>query len=711
MPNQDTLTRWNQEIITQICRVACLNGDRLQSHCREEDHKKRVEETFSGPRFGKNFCRLQDYIACPWRREPLIGLQYIIQLFPEDDHPDAFKCTLCKKIGSLFFIISHLRSFNHRIRYLSKMYEHLFPLYSKHLSFNVKKRIVKTRSAEVEHQERALDFDVRKSCTSRVGVKNDFWKYNVKMQEKLEDSKKLSAYEAKKENILKYMEAFVIASSEEAALAQNFAEDLEAAVDVFCLNTKSRHDYVSKYEREKNLESKERKYKRHSGILEKNREQKPKHARAVLPKPKHEVNPDPKSKPEHRDYKSSKRRSVWNENEPIQSPSTYSCKDTVVHRSDELSAKKEPGTKKQARNASTDILPMFTFSIGSESNPSASGSQQEQHVPFATSSVTEQSILSSENLDETIEKICRTTEVSWGVSQEYRSKRFKQNSTDIAKWESLFTDHHPRMTDFKFSWGNKSPSFNNSEISSADEKKIKNRRASLEALSTFTLFSSNSQLGSATSPFLSKFKTAHRVCEEKGDRHDEANDQESPSSASSNLVNFNVTMTHISNDIPMPSDPEQHDGECNPIHRVSINTGLVEDFDKPIKPHQNSDFKINHDDSSNMNADVARTDRSNQEHSTHSVQNSDLETCVSGHSGTKTDTHDSPSSSSDSTSPSSRSHDSGRHLSPEVLQLFKGKDTDSIIRILRTLTPFYPALKELNLEIFAEVLSETGAIH
>ncbi|XP_072008991.1 uncharacterized protein [Engystomops pustulosus] len=49
-------------------------------------------------------------------------------------------------------------------------------------------------------------------------------------------------------------------------------------------------------------------------------------------------------------------------------------------------------------------------------------------------------------------------------------------------------------------------------------------------------------------------------------------------------------------------------------------------------------------------------------------------------------------------------------LSPDILQLLKGKDAHTVTNILRTLSPFYPALQEVNLEILAQVLVNTGAL-
>ncbi|XP_066435338.1 uncharacterized protein [Eleutherodactylus coqui] len=61
----------------------------------------------------------------------------------------------------------------------------------------------------------------------------------------------------------------------------------------------------------------------------------------------------------------------------------------------------------------------------------------------------------------------------------------------------------------------------------------------------------------------------------------------------------------------------------------------------------------------------------------------------------------------------SSSHTQGntsKTLSPDILHLLKGKDANTVTNILRTLSPFYPALQDVNLEILAQVLVNTGAL-
>ncbi|XP_053570342.1 uncharacterized protein LOC128660490 [Bombina bombina] len=63
---------------------------------------------------------------------------------------------------------------------------------------------------------------------------------------------------------------------------------------------------------------------------------------------------------------------------------------------------------------------------------------------------------------------------------------------------------------------------------------------------------------------------------------------------------------------------------------------------------------------------------------------------------------------SESNSPGTQPKSKG--LSPDILKLLKGKDLDNVIKILTTLSPFYPALQDVNIEMFAQVLFHTGAL-
>ncbi|XP_040289890.1 uncharacterized protein LOC121002504 [Bufo bufo] len=86
----------------------------------------------------------------------------------------------------------------------------------------------------------------------------------------------------------------------------------------------------------------------------------------------------------------------------------------------------------------------------------------------------------------------------------------------------------------------------------------------------------------------------------------------------------------------------------------------------------------------------------------------DRNTAVPGLSSSTSDSSHEPSSEKPASSHSQGK--TSKTLSPDILQLLKGKDANTVTNILRTLSPFYPALQEVNLEILAQVLVNTGVL-
>lgn len=664
--------REKKSYFCKFCHVACLNSDGLRSHYKEEEHKE-MEDAYYGRKHGKPFYScLQDYITNPMRNEPLIGLQYIIQLYSEVDCKDAFKCTLCKVIGHLYFIMKHIESFKHRKNYLSMEYKHLLPLFTKRQSFYDKNWAVREHAIKVEQQERTLAVNDSKSCTSRIGVKSDFWKYNIKRQEKLEEyNKKLSLFETQKQNVLQYMETLVITSPEEAALVQNLTEELEAAVNVFNLNTKPKHE--KSYKRLQSTEGSGGRYSRYSDLYH------------------------------------SKIRSIWYDKEHKPSSSS-SRNDEVQSISDKHSATEEGRTRKRSRSrsASKDMLLRVTFSTGSENEAKNANPQEEQQESLTACPVKEQ-VVSSSHLSETTIATWSNPNVNTDLFQEIRAKRKRKYSTDVAKWESLFASNRPERSPSFFSPGPKSPSLNNTEVFPSVEKKENTRRASLDALSAFTLFSqeehepglascqpSSDTFSSLQSPGFKPYKG--NVFQDKGPQHKpkQVGDKDEELPCSSNAVCNEAGATNV---VVMHTEPGQHDDddddECKWIPHVT-NT-------------QNSKAETSCHQLSDVNANVPQAPKSSSVLDA-SSEFSGFKACGSRHLDTKTDSQDADPNVLSNTLPSGSFHASGRQLSPEVLQLFKGKDSDSIVNILKTLSPFYPALQELDLEAFAKVLSKTGAI-
>ncbi|XP_073534664.1 uncharacterized protein [Phyllobates terribilis] len=681
----------------KVCQVACLNSSGLYQHYKDEEHKKMEDayyghirlnssssknactffftssETFLphlilGQKYGKySYDSLQDYISCLSRKEPLIGLQYIIQLYREVDCEDAFKCSLCKEIGPLYFIIKHIEGIRHRMTYLSCAYKHLFPLYPKRrMSFYDRCWAVREHAINVEIEERAISVIDSKSCNSRIGVKNDFWKYNLKRQEKLDEyKKKLSASEIQKNNILKYMETLVITTPAEFTLVLDLTEELQAAVNVFNQNTKPRQEKSYKREREQSTDPHEGKYSRS-------------------------------------DFSRSKKRSIWYEK-----GSRPSSKDEVRSVSNKYSVTEEGRERKRSRSASKDMLLKVTFSTGSENE--AKNENVQEHIDSPTPHPDKEKVGASNNFSETTSSYCEWTNVNTDRVQEIRAKRIRKLSTDVAKWESLFANHRPESSLSAFSCGPKPTPLNEAEVPLSVEKNKNTRRDSLDALSTYTLFSQEEyEHGSAGCPLSSDtlsslqspgFKSCQslgimgNVFKDRGPHHKlkQFGDKDQELPCTSNTI-FNETLDVI----VMHTEPEQHADKFKWISHVT-------------KSNQNSEAVSSCNQLFDGIANVTQAPKSSHILDA-SSEYSEFKACGSRLLETQTDSQDADSNVLGNTSTTGTVHASGRQLSPEVLQLFKGKDANHIVHMLEKLSPFYPALQELDLEVFAEALSKTGAI-
>ncbi|KAM3928955.1 uncharacterized protein RB166_006787 isoform 2-T2 [Leptodactylus fuscus] len=622
-----------------------------------------MQDAFYGRKYGKYFYScLQDYILCPLRKEPLIGLQYIVQLYPEVDSEDAFECTLCKMIGPLYFIMKHIESYKHRMNYLSITYKQLLPLFSKQKSYYERTLAVREHAIKVEQQEKTFSVKDSKSCASQIGVKSDFWEYNLRRQEKLEKYKeKHSAYETQKKNILQYMETLVITSPEEAALVQNLTEELEAALNVYSLKVKPK---CEKYYKSGHGRSPEGEHSRHS------------------------------------DLSCSKQRSIWYEKK-IKSLSSSACKGEVQSTSDEYSVTEQDSTRKRSRSASEDMLLKVTFSTGSENKANTANIEQDQQRLPGADPVKDQSAESNDKRSWTSQTMNHNLNASSDLIQKIQAKRFRKQSTDVAKWESLFANNRPETRRSIFSWSPKSSSLDTSEASPSNEIS-QTRRASLDALATFTLFSQEGhEYASASSqPHSDIFSSLRKpdfkqsdVPQNRGLQHErkqmENTDQELPCT-SNTVCNEVWTIDNIN------TGPKQQCDDYNLIPQVT-------------KVNLNSEAETSCDQLSDVNLNVAQAPELSHICDA-SSEYFDLKAYGNGNVDTKNDSHDADSSHLDDTLTSGMLHVSGRQLSPEVLQLFKGKDTTSIVNILKTLSPFYPALQELDLEVFAKGLSKNGAI-
>ncbi|XP_053323470.1 uncharacterized protein LOC128497435 isoform X2 [Spea bombifrons] len=218
-------------IFCEVCKVACVSEDGLHLHNESERHKRMEEFTFGGNMFYKS---LEDFIACPTRKEPVIGLQYLMQQHPNQNHPKAFMCSMCEKVGKLSHMIKHLKSYRHRLNYMGRHYKDLFPLFKKYTPYYKRELKVRDHASEIERKEASSKTQVK----SQEGeIKNDYLKYLVKRHKELNTwNKKAFILNEHKKQVLQFMETFAVASQKEATWVQKLAEDMEDAMRVFRLN-------------------------------------------------------------------------------------------------------------------------------------------------------------------------------------------------------------------------------------------------------------------------------------------------------------------------------------------------------------------------------------------------------------------------------------------------------------------------------------------
>uniref|UniRef100_A0A803KA31 Uncharacterized LOC100145148 n=1 Tax=Xenopus tropicalis TaxID=8364 RepID=A0A803KA31_XENTR len=540
------------------------------------------------------YINLEDYVLCRKRKEPLIGLQYIVQMNSDVRSETAFQCNLCLKKGPLYCIMQHLKSFKHRLNYIRQKYDHILPLYGKNTPFYEQELILREQAKEIEQSEGSNKMKISINLTATGVYKDDFWKYNLIRHQKMSALKEKILHLAdQQEAVLKYLDSFTIRSQEEANIVQDLTNKLEAAVQVFNQYTKqSRTETSDSYKKNKKHEYKDKEY------------------------------------PENKGHKRRKRKSPWKENQTYFA-AIASCSDEVLKPdSDGNSATAEECKESsKALRSSMDILSSFTLF-----SDAASG---------------------------------------------YRN----------TKWESLFANDassQKPLTPFK--WGSKlTSSFDSTNINPADEQS--KRRASTELLSSFTLFN-------------------------RGNSTDQThNSDPSWTRLSSPPSEDNSSNSHKGKDNCKEKDLEDNEDYCAADSSCSVTC----DMDAYVTPVKDQIYvSVTHSNLSNPLGDIDMTKKPNQitagqsadfqlerDEKTETEQDLCKKSCAQ-----YLDIEDATTS----TPQANIAHTESTPLTPELLQLLKGKDVNLITETLKTISPFYPALQKVNLEELAKVISETGAL-
>ncbi|NP_001120123.1 uncharacterized protein LOC100145148 [Xenopus tropicalis] len=540
------------------------------------------------------YINLEDYVLCRKRKEPLIGLQYIVQMNSDVRSETAFQCNLCLKKGPLYCIMQHLKSFKHRLNYIRQKYDHILPLYGKNTPFYEQELILREQAKEIEQSEGSNKMKISINLTATGVYKDDFWKYNLIRHQKMSALKEKILHLAdQQEAVLKYLDSFTIRSQEEANIVQDLTNKLEAAVQVFNQYTKqSRTETSDSYKKNKKHEYKDKEY------------------------------------PENKEFKSETRKAIQD-------------KQYLAHCS--------------------------SVSVSEEFKESSFDTRE---APEADDE-NKNSVKTSEQIQSRPAWVCRTK------STGYRN----------TKWESLFANDassQKPLTPFK--WGSKlTSSFDSTNINPADEQS--KRRASTELLSSFTLFN-------------------------RGNSTDQThNSDPSWTRLSSPPSEDNSSNSHKGKDNCKEKDLEDNEDYCAADSSCSVTC----DMDAYVTPVKDQIYvSVTHSNLSNPLGDIDMTKKPNQitagqsadfqlerDEKTETEQDLCKKSCAQ-----YLDIEDATTS----TPQANIAHTESTPLTPELLQLLKGKDVNLITETLKTISPFYPALQKVNLEELAKVISETGAL-
>uniref|UniRef100_A0A6I8T2T8 Uncharacterized LOC100145148 n=1 Tax=Xenopus tropicalis TaxID=8364 RepID=A0A6I8T2T8_XENTR len=576
------------------------------------------------------YINLEDYVLCRKRKEPLIGLQYIVQMNSDVRSETAFQCNLCLKKGPLYCIMQHLKSFKHRLNYIRQKYDHILPLYGKNTPFYEQELILREQAKEIEQSEGS-------------------------------NKMKILHLADQQEAVLKYLDSFTIRSQEEANIVQDLTNKLEAAVQVFNQYTKqSRTETSDSYKKNKKHEYKDKEY------------------------------------PENKGHKRRKRKSPWKENQTYFA-AIASCSDEVLKPdSDGNSATAEECKESsKALRSSMDILSSFTLFSDAASefkSETRKAIQDKQYLAHCSSvSVSEEFKESSFDTREAPEADDENKN-SVKTSEQIQSRpawvcRTKSTGYRNTKWESLFANDassQKPLTPFK--WGSKlTSSFDSTNINPADEQS--KRRASTELLSSFTLFN-------------------------RGNSTDQThNSDPSWTRLSSPPSEDNSSNSHKGKDNCKEKDLEDNEDYCAADSSCSVTC----DMDAYVTPVKDQIYvSVTHSNLSNPLGDIDMTKKPNQitagqsadfqlerDEKTETEQDLCKKSCAQ-----YLDIEDATTS----TPQANIAHTESTPLTPELLQLLKGKDVNLITETLKTISPFYPALQKVNLEELAKVISETGAL-
>ncbi|KAL8165778.1 UNVERIFIED_CONTAM: hypothetical protein K2H54_055065, partial [Gekko kuhli] len=224
-----------------LCKVPCMSAMILQTHFAGMRHKKREralkrksapvminEEPLSVKRpLSKSVRCLKDYMKDPNREEPLIGLEYVLEVRFQGRRDPCYECKLCMFNTEIVPMIEHLIGQRHRKAYLMKH----FPDKGKRNANDPKEdrvRFLRRIAREVEKEEGLKMYKVegyeRPGATSSGAKKRARWSGTFKPEND----------PVLRQKALEYMDFFEITSDTEATQVIRIAQSLSEALKAFC---------------------------------------------------------------------------------------------------------------------------------------------------------------------------------------------------------------------------------------------------------------------------------------------------------------------------------------------------------------------------------------------------------------------------------------------------------------------------------------------
>ncbi|KAJ1202817.1 hypothetical protein NDU88_006612 [Pleurodeles waltl] len=247
-----------KQFYCEICRLTCLSSMSYQSHIRGAKHLKNTTTLqvtgFRGAhkyrKIKKPGKTLKDYIDEPVR-EPLIGLEHVVEYSLPGKSEPSYHCELCGFKTELAPMIEHLNGFRHRRAYISK--EFPFLLKAPPGQKEDKVQFLRRMAADIERDEGLKMYrddllSVKKKIKSLLEIKPD----EIPIQRSTSDNP-VSDNETLKTKALQSLETYEIESDAEAVLIMTITQELSEILKAYCLKVKEETAHAEKVARARSV--------------------------------------------------------------------------------------------------------------------------------------------------------------------------------------------------------------------------------------------------------------------------------------------------------------------------------------------------------------------------------------------------------------------------------------------------------------------------